>query len=188
MLNLSAAQNETSCRPLPCDWLSQPRTTTAAPPLAHLIGETGTGVNRFGCVTTILRRASLVPLLTLKHPRLGGRRMSTQQRSAAPSEHRRITGCPGESHFRFRSADCTPFERAQSRSKSFPIPGLHPRTTSVLVEMRVKFPEGVRQFLSVSMRGLYLAGRPRLRGFACVPHSRESSFADGLTRFRQLTP
>jgi len=27
--------------------------------------------------------------------------MSTQQRSAAPSEHRRITGCPGESHFSF---------------------------------------------------------------------------------------
>ena len=114
--------------------------------------------------------------------------MDTQQLSAAPSEHRRITGCPGESHFRLRSAGCSPFEKAFSRSKSFPIPGLHLRTTSVLAGMRVKFPEGVRRFLSVSICGLYLAGRPRLRGFACVPHCQESSFADGLTRFRQLTP
>ena len=40
LVNPSAVQNDTSCRPSPCGWLSQPRTTTTAPPLVCLIGET----------------------------------------------------------------------------------------------------------------------------------------------------
>ena len=40
LVNPSVAQNDTSCRPSPCGWLSQPRTTTTAPPLVCLIGET----------------------------------------------------------------------------------------------------------------------------------------------------
>ena len=71
LLNPSIVQNDTSCRPSPCGWLSQPRTTTAAPPLVCLIGETWADRCRLGCVITLLKRASLVPLLTLKHPRLG---------------------------------------------------------------------------------------------------------------------
>jgi hypothetical protein len=69
--NASAFQNDTSCRPSPCDWLSQSRTTTATPPLAGLIGGPCPGVSRDGRVPTLLQRASLVPLLALKHPRLG---------------------------------------------------------------------------------------------------------------------
>ena len=70
-VNPSVNQNNTSCRPSPCGWLSQPRTTTTAPPLVCLIGETWADRCRPGCVITLLKRASLVPLLTLKHPRLG---------------------------------------------------------------------------------------------------------------------
>jgi hypothetical protein len=40
LVNPSVVQNDTSCRPSPCGWLSQPRTTTTAPPLVCLIGET----------------------------------------------------------------------------------------------------------------------------------------------------
>jgi hypothetical protein len=36
------------------------------------------------------------------------------------------------------------------------------RMTSMLAGMRVDFPKGVRRFLLVTMRGLYLAGLPRL--------------------------
>jgi hypothetical protein len=71
LVNPSVAQNDTSCRPSPCGWLSQPRTTTTAPPLVCLIGETWDDKCRLGCVITLLKRASLVPILTLKHPRLG---------------------------------------------------------------------------------------------------------------------
>ena len=71
LLNPSVVQNNTSCRPSPCSWLSQPRTTTAAPPLVCLIGETWADKCRSGCAITLHKRASLVPLLTLKHPRLG---------------------------------------------------------------------------------------------------------------------
>ncbi len=71
LINTSIPQNETSCRPSPCGWLSQPRTTTAAPPPVRLIGETWADDCRLGCVITLLGRASLVPLLALKHPRLG---------------------------------------------------------------------------------------------------------------------
>jgi hypothetical protein len=71
LVNPSVAQNETSCRPSPCDRLSRPRTTTTAPPLVRLVGETWEGVNLPGCAITLLGRASLVPLLTLKRPRLG---------------------------------------------------------------------------------------------------------------------
>ena len=70
LVNPSVAQNETSCRPSPCDRLSRPRTTTTAPPLVRLVGETWEGVNLPGCAITLLGRASLVPWLTLKRPRL----------------------------------------------------------------------------------------------------------------------
>ena len=43
-----------------------------------------------------------------------------------------------------------------------PYPGVQLRKTSVLTGMRVDFPKGVRRFLLVTMRGLYLAGLPRL--------------------------
>jgi hypothetical protein len=43
-----------------------------------------------------------------------------------------------------------------------PYSGRPLRTTSVLAGMRVDFPKGVRRFLLVTMRGLYLAGLPRL--------------------------
>ena len=71
LVNPSIVQNDASYRPSPCGWLSQPQTTTAAPPLVCLIGETRADKCRPGCVITLLKRASLVPLLTLKHPRLG---------------------------------------------------------------------------------------------------------------------
>ena len=71
LANSSTIQNDKSCRPSPCGWLSQPRTTTAAPPLVCLIGE-NLGQHCWpGCVITLLKRASLVPLLILKRPRLG---------------------------------------------------------------------------------------------------------------------
>ena len=71
LTNPSTIQNDKSCRPSPCGWLSQPRTTTAAPPLVCLIGE-NLGQHCWpGCVITLLKRASLVTLLILKHPRLG---------------------------------------------------------------------------------------------------------------------
>ncbi len=187
MINPSAVQNETSCPPSPCGRLSRPRTTTKAPPPVRLICETGTGESRCRCAITLLGQASLVPLLTLKHPRLG---VDARAPDSGLLLLRNIVGSlgrPGESHARYRSAGCSPFEKAFSRSKPFPIPGSHPRTTPVLTGMGVKLPEGVRRFLSVTMRGLYLAGRTRRRGFACVPRCRKSSFADGLTRFRQLT-
>ena len=47
-------------------------------------------------------------------------------------------------------------------SESFPSPGQNSWTTSALAEMRDLFPEGVHRFLSVAMRGLYLAELPRL--------------------------
>ena len=71
LLNPSVVHNETSCRPSPCGRLSRPLTTTTAPPLVRLVGETWEGVNLPGCASTLLGRASLVPLLTLKRPRLG---------------------------------------------------------------------------------------------------------------------
>ena len=42
-----------------------------------------------------------------------------------------------------------------SRSESLPIPDVQLRTTSVLAEMRVDFPKGVRRFLSVTVRGAF---------------------------------
>ena len=71
LVNPSVVQNDTSCRPSPCGWLSQPRTTTTAPPPVRLIGE---NLNRQLSVWLRdhpTRTASLVPLLVLKHPRLG---------------------------------------------------------------------------------------------------------------------
>jgi hypothetical protein len=42
-----------------------------APPLVRLIGDTCIDMTRCGCAITLLEQASLVPLMTLKHPRLG---------------------------------------------------------------------------------------------------------------------
>jgi len=71
LVNPSAFQIDTSCRPSPFDRLSQSRTTTATPPLVRLIGVIWLEHRRADCENTILERASLVPLLTLKRPRLG---------------------------------------------------------------------------------------------------------------------
>ena len=40
LVNPSVVQNDKSCRPSPCGWLSQPRTTTTAPSLVCFVGGT----------------------------------------------------------------------------------------------------------------------------------------------------
>ena len=93
LVNPSVVQNDTSCRPSPCGWLSQPRTTTAAPPPVRLIGEnlnrqlsawlrdhptrTGFPGSPVGTQTSTFRL----------------RCMDTRQRTAAPSDIRGVAGC-----------------------------------------------------------------------------------------------
>ena len=75
------------------------------------------------------------------------RRMSTQQRSAALSEHHSITGMSRDFHeLLLIQADCHLRELSAVPNHSlFRADKL--RTTSVLTGMRVVFPKGVRRFL-----------------------------------------
>jgi hypothetical protein len=111
---------------------------------------------------TLLERASLVPLLALKRPRLG---FDVLTPNSGPLLLRNIV--------RYRVTrttativvdrlDCPLLANASSRFEPSPIPGFQPRTAPVLAGMRAQFPEGVRRFLLVTMHGLYLAGLPRL--------------------------
>ncbi len=97
LVNPSVAQNNKSCRPLPCGWLSQPRTTTATPPLACLIGENLPNLLAWLCdhptQTSFPGSLTDTPASTFRF-----RRMSTQQRSAALSEHHSITGMSCDFH------------------------------------------------------------------------------------------
>jgi hypothetical protein len=64
--NTSVVHHEPSCTPLPCGRFSRPPTTMGAPPLGRIIGRCfGPSEGWPSRVTTILSRASLVPMLTL---------------------------------------------------------------------------------------------------------------------------
>ena len=69
-MNLSVIQNETSCAPSPCGRLSRPRTTIGAPPPDRLVGRDSAVSGQPIHATTLLSRASPVPLLALKRFRL----------------------------------------------------------------------------------------------------------------------
>ena len=88
--------------------------------------------------------------------------MSTQQRSAALSEHRSITGMSCDCHEPLTHVRLIATDEGFQPFRIIPYSGRPLRTTSVLAGMRVDFPKGVRRFLLVTMRGLYLAGLPRL--------------------------
>ncbi len=90
------------------------------------------------------------------------RRMHTQQRSAALSEHRSITGVSCDSHEPFAHLELIATSEGFQSFRIIPYSERPTRMTSVLAGMRVDFPKGVRRFLLVTMRGLYLAGLPRL--------------------------
>ena len=88
--------------------------------------------------------------------------MHTQQRAAALSEHRSITGVSRDSHEPFVPGRLIATSEGSQPFRFIPYSECPARMTSVLAGMRVDFPKGVRRFLLVTMRGLYLAGLPRL--------------------------
>jgi hypothetical protein len=160
--NASAVPNETYCRPSPCGRPSRPRTTTAAPPLVRLIGEAWLDTRRTGRAITLLGRASLVPLLTLEHPRLGFDVSSPDSGLLLPWSIAGFLVVPAILVTLFRSLGLVAAWHGFQPPKPFPIPGRDSRTASVLAGMGTTFSEGVRRFLLVTMRGFYLAGLPWL--------------------------
>ena len=90
------------------------------------------------------------------------RRIYTQQRSAALSKHRLIAGLSCESHELFAHIRLIATAEGFQSFRIIPYSECPTRMTSVLAGMRVDFPKGVRRFLLVTVRGLYLAGLPRL--------------------------
>ncbi len=161
LVNPSAIQNNTSCRPSPCGWLSQPRTTTTAPPLVCLIGEKPEPTMSAWLRDHPTRTSFPGSLIDTQASTFRFRRWHTQQRSAALSEHHSITGMSRDFH-EHRSFRLIGTSESFQPFQTIPYSGRQLRTTSVLAGMRGVFPKGVRRFLLVTMRGLYLAGLPRL--------------------------
>ena len=138
-----------------------PPTTTAAPPLVRLIGETWGGLRHPDCAITLLGRASLVSLLTHWRPRLG---FDVFTPNSGLLLSRSIVGylvVPANLMI-FDHLGWSPSDKVSSRPSHFLFRVRYFRTTSVLAEMGVTFPKGVRRFLLVTMRRLYLAGLLRL--------------------------
>ena len=111
---------------------------------------------------TLLERASLVPLLTLKRPWLGSDVWPPDSGQLLPRTFAESLVVPANLMIYIRSIVLVAVDNSFQPFEPFPRPGQNSWPTSVLAGKRGPFPEGVHRFLLVAMHGLYLAGLLRL--------------------------